>query len=74
MCKISYKGSSFVARSGLSIFHHCRGLGRCCGMGSIPDPGTSICHVYGQNKTKLQGYIMQYKEYSKNFIITINGV
>ena len=23
---------------------HCRGSGCCCGAGSVPGPGTSICH------------------------------
>ena len=27
------------------------GFGYCCGAGSIPGPGTSMCCGYGQNKT-----------------------
>ena len=30
---------------GSAIWHYrCSGLGHCCGMGSIPGPGTNTCH------------------------------
>ena len=29
---------------------HCSNSGCCCGAGSIPGPGTSICHGCGQEK------------------------
>ena len=39
--------------SRLSIQHcHCSSLGRCCGMGSIPGPGTAICQWGGDQKKK----------------------
>ena len=37
--------------SGLRIWCcHCSSLGHCCGAGSIPGPGTSICYGCGQKK------------------------
>ena len=45
--KILFKVSWWL--SGLSIQHyHCYGSGHCCGMGSIPGPGTSACHRHRQ--------------------------
>ena len=39
--------------SELRILHcHCKGLGRCCGVGSIPGPGTSTCYRHSQKKNK----------------------
>ena len=39
--------------SGLRIQHcHCSGLGRCYGVDSIPDPGTSTCRGCGQKINK----------------------
>ena len=29
---------------------HCSQLGHCCGMGSIPGPGSSACHEHSQKK------------------------
>ena len=54
--------------------YHCSGSGCCCGVGSIPDPGISICCGCGKKKKKrLQGYSIQQTEYSQCFI-TINEV
>ena len=37
--------------SALRIWHcHCSSLGHCCGAGSVPGPGTSTCHRWGQKK------------------------
>ena len=42
--------------SGLRIQHcHWSSLGRCCGAGSIPAPGTSTCHGHGQKKKEPRG-------------------
>ena len=39
--------------SGLRIWHcHCNGSGGCCGVGSIPGPGTSTCLKHSQKKKK----------------------
>ena len=35
--------------------YHCSGSGCCCGVGSIPDPGISICCGCGKKKKK-KGY------------------
>ena len=32
--------------------YHCSGSGCCCGVGSIPDPGISICCGCGKKKKK----------------------
>ena len=39
--------------SGLRICHcHCYGSGYICGVGSIPNPGTSMCHGHRKKKKK----------------------
>ena len=34
---------------------HCSSLGCCCGMGSVPGPGTSTCHGHYPQKKKRKG-------------------
>ena len=54
-------------------------MGTCAspagGLCSIPGQGTKIPHDIqcSQKKKKLQGYIVQHREYSLSFIKTING-
>ena len=38
---------------------HCRGSGCCCGMGSIPGPGTSTCHGQGQKKNRKVSVVLE---------------
>lgn len=44
---------SYLWHSGLRIQHcQCITLGHCCGMSSVPDPGTSACLRHGRKKKK----------------------
>ena len=61
--------SMFVA-SGIPLWcsrfgtwHHCCGSGHCCGVSSIPAPGTSTFHRYSQKKKRnvLKKLIQMYK-------------
>ena len=49
----SYKTGFPLWYSGLRIWCcYCRGLGHCCGVGLILDPGASTCHGHGQKKKR----------------------
>ena len=49
---------------GLRIWHcHCSSLGHCCGVGSIPGPGTSTCH--GCSPQKITRKICREKDEQK---------
>ena len=68
--KTSYKEVS-LQLSKLRIQHcHCSGLGHCCSEGSIPGWGTFTCR--GCCQIIISYNIVQHKEYSQYFIITIN--
>ena len=51
-CSIKiYQLGTLLWFSGLRIWHcHCNSLGFCCGLSTVPGPGTSTCWGHSQNK------------------------
>ena len=42
--------SSFVVQRVKDLRCHCSSSGHCCDVGSVPGPGTSMCHKCGRKK------------------------